>query len=88
VVFVDESAEKIATLDRRGGWCGSSNRLWWLQSECSVWALAVVMRRVDAEHVREVAAAEDEQPVEAFGGDGADEPFGVGVRLWPEWACG
>jgi hypothetical protein len=29
-----------------------------------------------------VAAAEDEEPVETLGADGADEPLGVGVRLW------
>jgi hypothetical protein len=28
-----------------------------------------------------VAAAEDQQPVQTLGSDGADEPFGVGVGL-------
>ena len=42
----------------------------------------VVVGRVDAEHPLEVAAAEDKDPVEALGADGADEPLGVGV------ACG
>jgi hypothetical protein len=36
---------------------------------------------VDAEHVLEVAAVEDEEPLEAFSPDGADEPFGGRVRL-------
>src|SRR6266542_5174357 len=40
------------------------------------------MRRVDAEHTFEVAATNDEQPVEALGADCADEAFGVGVCLW------
>jgi hypothetical protein len=38
-----------------------------------VWPLAVVMRGVAAQRLFEVAAAEDEQPVEAFGADGADD---------------
>src|SRR6266540_4414463 len=40
------------------------------------------MRRVDAEHTFEVAATNDEQPVEALGADSADEALGVCVRLW------
>src|SRR6266508_2587533 len=40
------------------------------------------MRRVDAEHTFEVAATNDEQPVETLGADSADEALGVGVRLW------
>src|SRR5438876_1034562 len=44
-------------------------------------ALAIVVRRVAAEHLFEVAAA-DEQPVKTLGADSADEAFGVGVGLW------
>src|ERR687888_475641 len=29
-----------------------------------------------------MAVADDQQPIEAFGADGADEALGVGVRLW------
>jgi hypothetical protein len=47
-----------------------------------VWPLVVVMRDEDAQRVFEVAAAEDEQPVEALGADGAHEPLGVGVCSW------
>jgi hypothetical protein len=60
LVFVDESAEKVATLDGFRAWCGSFDRFWWLELECSVWPLAVVVRRVDAERVLELAAAEDQ----------------------------
>src|SRR6266545_2523050 len=52
-----------------------------------MWALAVVVGRVDVEHVFEVAAAEDQQPVETLGSDGADEAFGVGVCLWRADRC-
>ena len=43
--------------------------------------LAVVMGHVGAQHVFEVAAAEDQQPVETLAADGADEALGEGVRL-------
>jgi hypothetical protein len=39
------------------------------------------MGGVDAEYGLEVAAADDQQPVETFGADGANEALGVGVRL-------
>src|SRR5262249_12133978 len=50
--------------------------------ESAVWALAVVVRDIGAEYSFEVAAAEDQQPVETFGADGADEALGVGVCPW------
>ena len=46
-----------------------------------MWALAVVVRGVDAQHRLEVAASEDEQPVETLGADGADEALSIGIRL-------
>lgn len=42
----------------------------------------VVMPTVDAEHVLEMAAAEDQDPIEAVGADGPHPAFGVGVRAW------
>ncbi len=39
------------------------------------------MPAVDAEHVLEMAAADDEDPVEAVGADGPHPAFGVGVRV-------
>jgi hypothetical protein len=44
-----------------------------------VWPLRVVVGEVDAEGVFEVAVADDEEPIEAFASDGADESFRVGV---------
>jgi hypothetical protein len=80
---VDESAEYIVALDGLGSWrvapvCAFRCE----EGECPVRALAVVVGHVAGEHVFEVAAADDQQPVEALGSDGADEPFGIGVRLW------
>jgi hypothetical protein len=44
--------------------------------------LRVVVGRVSAEHVLEVSAADDQQPVETLGAHRTDEALGVGVRLW------
>jgi hypothetical protein len=46
-----------------------------------VWALAAVVVDVDPQNVLEVAAAEDQQPVQTFVADGADKLLRVGVRL-------
>jgi hypothetical protein len=83
VVFVDESAESGAALDLAGEWwIGGDGWVRREQRERSVRALAVVVGRVDAEGPLEVTAAQDQQPVEALGSDGADETLGVGVCLW------
>jgi hypothetical protein len=50
-----------------------------LERESAVRAFAVVVLDVDAQDVFEVAAADDQEPVEAFRFDGADEPFRVCV---------
>src|SRR6059058_2805809 len=42
----------------------------------------VVVAVVDAEYLLEVAAAEDEDPVEAVGAGGADPALGEGVCIW------
>lgn len=82
VVFVDQTAESVTALDLSGAWprvgvCRGGRE----QRESAVWALAVVVAGVDAEHVLEVAPADDQQPVETFGADRAHEALGVGVRL-------
>jgi hypothetical protein len=43
--------------------------------------LRVVVVDEDAQDAFEVAGVEDQQPVEAFGADGSDEPLGDGVCL-------
>ena len=48
--------------------------------------LRVVVLDVGAQDVLEVSAVEDQQPVEAFGADGSDEPFCDGVPAVPAWA--
>ena len=44
-----------------------------------MWPVLVVVAAVDAEHVFEVAAAEDQDPVEAVGAESRYPAFGVGV---------
>jgi hypothetical protein len=82
-VFVDEAAEEVVAFDRPGAWwIGSIDRFGRLKAACSMRASAVVVSRVGAEHVLEMSAADDQQPVETLGADGADEALGVGVCLW------
>src|SRR6266849_9952858 len=45
------------------------------------------MPTVDAERVFEMAAAEDEGPVEAVGADGPHPAFGESVRVWRADRC-
>ena len=46
-----------------------------------MWPVLVVVPAVDAEHVLEVAAAEDEDSVEAIGAECSDPALGVSVRV-------
>ena len=69
VVLVDEVAEQIVTFDvesrgstgNRAGRCGNA------EVDASVWALSVAMADVLPKSTVEVTAAENEQPVAAFG---------------------
>jgi hypothetical protein len=82
VVFVDEAAEEVAALDRRGRRRDDvTARIGWCELERSVRSLRVVVGEVGAEGVLEVAAADDQEPVEALVSDRADEGLRVGVRL-------
>jgi hypothetical protein len=49
--------------------------------ERSVWPVVAVVVDKDTEHSLEMAAVENEQPVEAFRSGGADEAFGDRVCL-------
>jgi hypothetical protein len=81
-VFVDESTENIAAFDYLGpGLAGSVDHVRRKQGERSVRALAVVVSRVGADDVFEVAATKDQHPVETLDTDGAHEPLRIGVRL-------
>jgi hypothetical protein len=53
----------------------------WLEPKRAMWSLRVVVLDVDTQHAFEVAAVEDQQPVEALAADGSDETLGDGVCL-------
>jgi hypothetical protein len=79
---VDEAAEEVASAEAGG-------RVEWRRVAAGgrqelqrpMWPVLVVMAAVDAEHVLEVAAAQDEDPVEAVGANGAHPALGKGVRV-------
>src|SRR5207249_11280334 len=57
------------------------------QLESAVWRVLVVVAAVDVEHVLEVAAAEDEDPVETVGANRAHPTLGEGVCVRRLWRC-
>jgi hypothetical protein len=52
-----------------------------------VWAVAVVVVGVDAEHAFEVAPTRDQEPVEAVGADGPHESLSDRVRFAGSHRC-
>ena len=61
-------------------WQGDGSR--WLllgrfERERTVWPVSVVMGGVDAEHLLEVAAVDDQDPVEALAAESCDPTLGV-----------
>src|SRR6266511_2751485 len=84
LVLVDQPAEQVTAaqaieVDHVGEWLPVAERR--LLAECPVRAMLVEMPDVSDEHVVEVAAAEDQQSVEALAADAADPAFGVRSRL-------
>ena len=60
---------------------GSAAAIWRSEFETSVWPLLVEVVDVDAEDMLELAATEDQEPVEALPADAADPALRVGVRV-------
>jgi hypothetical protein len=52
-----------------------------LQPERPVWAMGVVVLDIDVEDLLEVAAPDDQQPVQALGAHRPDSAFRMGVRV-------
>jgi hypothetical protein len=74
VVLVDEAAEAVATADlARRRFLPLLIEFGRPEFERAVWPLAVVMVDVDAERSFEVAAVEDQQPVETLGTHSTNE---------------
>jgi hypothetical protein len=59
----------------------TGGRGWWVQLERPMRAMGVVVLDVHPEHLLQVPAARDEQPVQALGADGTNPPLGVGVGV-------
>ena len=73
-VFLDQAAEEVGAVELRIGWRAKRDRvsvclLGWTKCKRAVRPMAVVVVGVGAEDVFELAAAEDEQPVEALASD-------------------
>jgi hypothetical protein len=71
VVFVDQAVEKVTASRLRIRWRSQRRRtaaclFGWPKCERAVRPMPIVMTGVDAQHMLELAAAEDEQPVEAL----------------------
>jgi hypothetical protein len=85
VVFVYETTEEIASVDsERPAHPGDRWSNGWirrLQPERPVRTVGVVVLGVDPQHLLEVAATEDQQPVQALGPDRPDPALRVGVGV-------
>jgi hypothetical protein len=84
-VLVNQSAEAISALDAVSSRGGHEPERWRIrvgrrQVERSMWSVAVVMVDEHAEHPLEMAAVDDQQPVEALDADRADEALGDRVH--------
>jgi hypothetical protein len=53
-----------------------------LERERAVRPVSVGVGGVEADHVLEVAAVDDQDPVQALAAEGAEPTLGVGVRVW------
>ena len=89
LVFVDQSAEQVTAadaieIDHVGhralitGWRPVER---WPLGECAVRPVLVVVERVGREDVLEVAAADDQEPIEALTADVSDPALGC-ARAW------
>jgi hypothetical protein len=87
LVLVNQAAEEIVAvhdgrIDRRRALCDRRvNRVRRAQVEGAVRPSAVVVADVDAEDVLELAAVDDQEPVETLAPDTADPSLDVGVRV-------
>jgi hypothetical protein len=84
-VFVDESAESVASVDL-DGWLRTVEARappWYrcCQLERSVGPVSVVVVDVDAQDAFKLSSPCDQEPVEAVATDGADLAFGERVRV-------
>src|SRR5512132_1712782 len=90
-VLMYETAEDVDSFDPSGRarWCAhlgwSGRRSGYVEVDASVWTGWVVVRQVRGEDPVQVAVVADQDPVQAFGANGAHPAFGVGVRPGRPW---
>jgi hypothetical protein len=84
-VLVQQTAEQVAPTHSALLILGVNGQpgglIWRLEPERPVRAVFVVVPDLDPQDPLEVAAPEDQQPVQALGADGADPSLGVRVRF-------
>ena len=82
---MNEATETIPSADAermgRSNWAETGPRLRRDEPETAMRTMAVVMIDVDPEDALELAAAGDQEPVQALAPHRADKALGVGVRL-------
>jgi hypothetical protein len=84
-VLVQQTAEQVAPTHSALLILGDNGQpgglIWWLEPERPMRAVFVVVPDVDPQDPPKVAAADDQQPVQALGTDRADPSLGVPVRF-------
>jgi len=80
MVFVDETAENVPTLDPGNSAVVTVGPLRWSQVQTAVRALRVVVGHIDTQHSFGVATAQDQYLIEALGAHGSDPALRVRVR--------
>ena len=84
-VLMEETAEQVAATHRGflflAGHDPISGMVRRLKQERPVGTVPVVVLDMDPKDLLQMAAPNDQELVQALGADGADPPFGVGVRL-------
>jgi hypothetical protein len=81
VVFVDQTAEYLFTVDPRSGVDGLIRGVVrWQLLAALAWAVIVVVGLELSENPVQVPVPQDEQVIQALTAHGADEPLRVGVR--------
>jgi hypothetical protein len=78
-VFVGKTAELVAPSDRANRRRLNVGLQWRNESKAAVGTGSVVVVGIGTHGLIEVAAAEDEQPIETLRADRPDKPFSVGV---------
>ena len=79
---MSSDAAKVA--HRRSHWFAE---VWWSLVEGAVRAMRVVVVDVDRQDAFEMAAVEDQEPIEAFTADAGDPALHVRVGAWRAYRC-